>query len=135
EDAADDSRHDEADPDDHRREGDKQSGRRRRERVSEHCGEERPIDQGRCYRRREGWLGHLSSRLREVAQDDRHRHARRCKEDRARIYTLDGDTLKLCLSIDPDKVAERPKEFSTKEGEMRVIVTFKRQTDPPAKKP
>jgi len=51
------------------------------------------------------------------------------------IYTLDGDTLKLCLSIDPDKVAERPKEFSTKEGEMRVIVTFKRQTDPPAKKP
>jgi uncharacterized protein (TIGR03067 family) len=43
------------------------------------------------------------------------------------IYSLDGDTLKLCLSIDPDNVAERPKEFVTKEGELRVIVTFKRQ--------
>src|SRR5262249_36174428 len=35
------------------------------------------------------------------------------------IYTLDGDTLKLCISIDPEKVDQRPKEFTTKAGEMR----------------
>lgn len=46
------------------------------------------------------------------------------------IYTLDGDTLKMCLSIDPVKVAERPKEFTTKAGDMRVIVTLKRQPTP-----
>jgi uncharacterized protein (TIGR03067 family) len=44
------------------------------------------------------------------------------------IYQLDGDTLKVCLSIDPAKVDQRPNEFATKEGEMRVLLTFKRQT-------
>jgi uncharacterized protein (TIGR03067 family) len=44
------------------------------------------------------------------------------------IYQLDGDTLKLCLSIDPAKVSERPKEFATKAGEMRVVLTLRRMT-------
>ncbi len=43
------------------------------------------------------------------------------------LYSLDGDTLKLCLAIDPSKVAERPKEFAAKAGEMRVLLTLKRQ--------
>jgi uncharacterized protein (TIGR03067 family) len=42
------------------------------------------------------------------------------------LYSLDGDTLKLCLSIDPQKVSERPKEFSSRNGEKRVIVTLRR---------
>jgi uncharacterized protein (TIGR03067 family) len=44
------------------------------------------------------------------------------------IYQLDGDTLKLCLSIDPAKVSERPKEFMSKAGEMRVVLTLRRLT-------
>jgi uncharacterized protein (TIGR03067 family) len=42
------------------------------------------------------------------------------------LYQLDGDTLKLCLSLDPAKVSERPKEFGSREGESRVVVTLKR---------
>lgn len=44
------------------------------------------------------------------------------------LYTLDGDTLKLCLSIDPEKVSERPTEFVSKAGVLQVIVTLKRLT-------
>jgi uncharacterized protein (TIGR03067 family) len=43
------------------------------------------------------------------------------------IYTLDSDTLKVCLSVNPDRVDERPTEFATRKGAMRVLVTFKRQ--------
>ncbi|HKA07629.1 MAG TPA: hypothetical protein VKD71_10250, partial [Gemmataceae bacterium] len=42
------------------------------------------------------------------------------------IYQLDGDTLKVSLSIDPTNVDQRPTEFTTKAGEMRVLLTFKR---------
>src|SRR5262249_41440016 len=35
------------------------------------------------------------------------------------IYQLDGDTLKVSLSIDPTNVDQRPTEFTTKAGEMR----------------
>ncbi|HYH68471.1 MAG TPA: TIGR03067 domain-containing protein, partial [Urbifossiella sp.] len=42
------------------------------------------------------------------------------------LYQLDGDTLKLCLSLDPAKVSERPKEFGSREGEGRVVVTLQR---------
>jgi WD40 repeat protein len=42
---------------------------------------------------------------------------------------LDGDTLKLCLSLTPDQVDERPREFATRKGVMRVLVTFKRQPE------
>src|SRR5262249_45571320 len=48
------------------------------------------------------------------------------------LYQLEGDTLKLCLAIDPGKVGERPTEFSAKAGENRVILTLKRL---PAAKP
>src|SRR5262249_44252161 len=41
------------------------------------------------------------------------------------IYSLEGDTLKLCLSIDPEKVDQRPTEFATKPGEMGLISTSK----------
>src|SRR5205823_12704263 len=44
------------------------------------------------------------------------------------IYQLDGDTLKLCLSIDPAKVDQRPKEFAAKAGEKRVVLTLRRLT-------
>ena len=47
------------------------------------------------------------------------------------IYALDGDTLKLCLSINPEQVADRPTEFATKGGGLRILVTLKRQ--PPEK--
>jgi uncharacterized protein (TIGR03067 family) len=45
------------------------------------------------------------------------------------IYTLDGDTLKLCLSLNPDHVDERPREFATRKGAMRILVTLKRQPE------
>jgi uncharacterized protein (TIGR03067 family) len=45
------------------------------------------------------------------------------------LYSLEGDTLKLCLSLNPEKISERPTAFSSKAqaGTLRVIVTFKRQ--------
>jgi len=39
------------------------------------------------------------------------------------IYELDGDTLKVCLAAPGD---ERPKEFSSKEGEKRVLTAWKK---------
>src|SRR5205823_12647910 len=44
------------------------------------------------------------------------------------IYQFDGDTLKLCLSIDPAKVSERPAEFAAKAGAKRVVLTLRRLT-------
>jgi uncharacterized protein (TIGR03067 family) len=41
----------------------------------------------------------------------------------ALLYELDGDTLRLCLPIDPDK-QDRPKEFTSKMGQ--IILTLKR---------
>ncbi|MFL5342374.1 MAG: protein kinase domain-containing protein [Gemmataceae bacterium] len=54
------------------------------------------------------------------------------------IYRLEGDTLTICVSVDPDKVAERPKEFASKAGDKFVMITARRQTvakrtDPPSK--
>jgi uncharacterized protein (TIGR03067 family) len=40
------------------------------------------------------------------------------------IYQIEGDTLKLCFSA-PEQ--ERPKDFTTKEGTMSVLMVFKRQ--------
>ena len=40
------------------------------------------------------------------------------------IYEIDGDTLKLCFA--PPE-AERPKDFTTKEGSDSVVMVFKRQ--------
>jgi uncharacterized protein (TIGR03067 family) len=53
------------------------------------------------------------------------------------LYLLEGDTLKLCFSIDPERVGDRPTEFATKAGEMRAILTLKRLTraEQPAPKP
>jgi uncharacterized protein (TIGR03067 family) len=54
------------------------------------------------------------------------------------IYSLEGDTLKLCLD-DPDK--ERPTEFATKAGTTSLLAVLRRQADdkgeekPPAKEP
>jgi uncharacterized protein (TIGR03067 family) len=42
------------------------------------------------------------------------------------IYRLDGDTLTVCVSLDPTKVSERPKMFSSKGGPMRAVWTLKR---------
>src|SRR5262249_6455911 len=42
------------------------------------------------------------------------------------LYALEGDTLKLCLSLNPGKVSERPTEFSSKGSGFRAIVTLKR---------
>jgi uncharacterized protein (TIGR03067 family) len=44
------------------------------------------------------------------------------------IYQLDGDALKVCLSIDPAKVSERPREFAAKATQMRVLLTLRRLT-------
>jgi uncharacterized protein (TIGR03067 family) len=45
------------------------------------------------------------------------------------LYSLEGDTLKVCLALNPEKVAERPTEFTSKSkgGTVHVIVTFKRR--------
>jgi uncharacterized protein (TIGR03067 family) len=52
------------------------------------------------------------------------------------IYTLEGDTLKLCMSIDPDRVADRATEFATKPGSLRGILTLRRQrAEKPAPQP
>jgi uncharacterized protein (TIGR03067 family) len=45
------------------------------------------------------------------------------------IYELDGDTLRLCLSIDPTKVSERPTGFAARAGEKRVVLTLRRLTE------
>ena len=43
------------------------------------------------------------------------------------IYTLDGETLKLCMTVDPERVDQRPLEFATQAGGvLRGMVTFKR---------
>lgn len=42
------------------------------------------------------------------------------------IYSLEGNTLKLCLSFDPSRVDERPGEFGTKAGVLRGMVILKR---------
>jgi uncharacterized protein (TIGR03067 family) len=45
------------------------------------------------------------------------------------LYSLEGDTLKVCLALNPENVAERPTEFSSKSkgGTVYVVVTFKRR--------
>ena len=40
------------------------------------------------------------------------------------IYELDGDTFKLCYSLEPDK--DRPKEFATKSGARQMFMILKR---------
>jgi uncharacterized protein (TIGR03067 family) len=40
------------------------------------------------------------------------------------IYEIDGDTLKVCYSLEPD--AERPTEFATKPDGKAFVLTFKR---------
>jgi uncharacterized protein (TIGR03067 family) len=52
------------------------------------------------------------------------------------LYRLEGDTLRLCLSVDPERLGDRPTEFATRAGEMRAIVTLKRMrvSDVPAPK-
>src|SRR5688572_20362886 len=41
------------------------------------------------------------------------------------IYTLDGDTLKICMS--PDEGKPRPTEFTAKEGSGLMILELKRE--------
>jgi uncharacterized protein (TIGR03067 family) len=41
------------------------------------------------------------------------------------IYSFEGDTLKLCLSFDPQRVDERPTEFATKAGVLRGMVVLR----------
>jgi uncharacterized protein (TIGR03067 family) len=51
------------------------------------------------------------------------------RRDALGLYELEGDTLKVCLALNPENVAERPTEFSSKpKGDsVRVVVTFKRR--------
>jgi uncharacterized protein (TIGR03067 family) len=42
------------------------------------------------------------------------------------IYSLEGDTLRLCVLHDPERVDERPTEFATKAGVLRGLVTLRR---------
>ena len=44
------------------------------------------------------------------------------------IYSLDGDTSSSACRSTPEKVSERPKEFATKAGEMRVVITLRRMS-------
>jgi uncharacterized protein (TIGR03067 family) len=44
------------------------------------------------------------------------------------IYTLEGDTLKLCIIYDPERVDQRPTEFATKGGVLRALVVLKRDS-------
>jgi hypothetical protein len=44
------------------------------------------------------------------------------------IYTLEGDTLKLCIIYDPERVDQRPTEFTTKAGVLRALVVLKRDS-------
>ena len=43
----------------------------------------------------------------------------------AASYSIDGDTLKLC--VDEANIKERPKEMASKEGSQQVLAVFKRQ--------
>ncbi|HJZ53449.1 MAG TPA: TIGR03067 domain-containing protein, partial [Gemmataceae bacterium] len=47
------------------------------------------------------------------------------------IYALDGDTLKVCMAIDPDRTDQRPTDFVTKPGVLTVAVTARRLPAPP----
>jgi uncharacterized protein (TIGR03067 family) len=38
------------------------------------------------------------------------------------IYSLEGDTLKLCVAVDPDKAEQRPTEFAAKSGQVYAIL-------------
>jgi uncharacterized protein (TIGR03067 family) len=42
------------------------------------------------------------------------------------IYSLKGDTLKISMVIDPDRVEERPAAFATRPGVLQVTITFRR---------
>jgi uncharacterized protein (TIGR03067 family) len=48
------------------------------------------------------------------------------------VYVLDGDTLKICMALDPDRTDQRPTDFATRPGTMTVAVTARRVPDPPA---
>lgn len=48
------------------------------------------------------------------------------------IYSLEGDTLKLCFRFSPDGSAARPKQFTTKDwkpGTAMAFYTFKKEKD------
>jgi uncharacterized protein (TIGR03067 family) len=47
------------------------------------------------------------------------------------IYALNGDTLKICMAMDPDRVDQRPADFATRPGVTTVTVTLRRLPDPP----
>jgi uncharacterized protein (TIGR03067 family) len=47
------------------------------------------------------------------------------------IYSLHGDTLTLCMSLNPDKVASRPTEFASRGNPLTVLATLNRITAPP----
>jgi uncharacterized protein (TIGR03067 family) len=42
------------------------------------------------------------------------------------IYQIEGDTLKLCVSLVPD-ARQRPGEFSTKEGSNQILIVLKKE--------
>jgi uncharacterized protein (TIGR03067 family) len=48
------------------------------------------------------------------------------------VYALDGDTLKICMAVDPDRTDQRPADFATKPGVLSVCITLRRLPDPPA---
>jgi uncharacterized protein (TIGR03067 family) len=42
------------------------------------------------------------------------------------IYEIDGNTLKICLSLSSDADSERPREFESKEGSSTALFTWAR---------
>jgi len=52
------------------------------------------------------------------------------------IYKLEGDSLELCVAIDPDHPEERPAKFASVPGKFIAHILLKRQMiDAPAEKP
>jgi uncharacterized protein (TIGR03067 family) len=48
------------------------------------------------------------------------------------IYRLDGDSLEICIAIDPDHATERPGKFESVPGKFISHIKLRRQPPPPA---
>src|SRR5581483_2916210 len=48
------------------------------------------------------------------------------------IYRLEGDSLEICIAVDPDHVEERPKAFASVPGKFISHIKLRRQPPPAA---